>query len=360
MPDRRFFISGLLAAGLTPRTTWADVGAPAYLSAGKRPDGAYVLCGLTAAGDITFQLPLPARGHAAAAHPTLAQAVAFARRPGTFAIVLDCLTGAENARLTPPKGRHFYGHGTFSEDGDLLFTTENDIDTARGMIGAWDVRRAYTRIGDFPSGGIGPHDIKLMPDGETLVVANGGIETHPETGRTKLNIPTMRPNLSYLRLDGALIDQLEMPSAHRKNSIRHLAVARTGAVAFAMQWQGDLHEDLPLLGMHDPKKDELQMMDAASVRHMNGYLGSVAITSDGGRVATTSPRSGRLQVFQHCQLQDEIVKSDVCGVAPLEDGFMSTTGTGHVTSTSGLNKEHNIAWDNHLVGLHGSNRHRFS
>lgn len=351
MRGRRSFLAGMLAASLAPRSTWADAGAPSFVAAGKRPDGSYVLCGLTPHGDITFELPLPARGHAAAVHPTFAQAVAFARRPGTFAIVLDCVNGTKEARLTPPEGRHFYGHGAFSEDGALLFTTENDYGAARGMIGVWDARRGYLRLGDFPSGGIGPHDMKLMPDGQTLVVANGGIETHPETGRTKLNIPTMRPNLSYLQLDGVKVAELELPREHRKNSIRHLAVAKTGTVAFAMQWQGDLYEDLPLLGTHNQSTGDMRLAEAASVRRMNGYLGSVAMSRRGHKMATTSPRSGRLLVFENGQLRNEYTRVDVCGVAALDDGFISTAGTGHIELQSGAGPQHAIAWDNHLVAL---------
>lgn len=351
MADRRSFIAGLLATGLVPQTTWADVGAPAFLSAGQRPDGAYVLCGLTALGDITFELPLPSRGHAAAAHPKLAQAVAFARRPGTFAIVLDCMSGLPEAQLSPPKGRHFYGHGAFSPNGALLFTTENDFAAARGMVGVWDVNRGYRRVAEFASGGVGPHDIKLMPDGSTLVVANGGIETHPETGRTKLNIPTMRPNLSYLDFAGGIRAQMELPPEHRRNSIRHLAVAGSGDVAFAMQWQGDLYEDLPLLGVHHADSDSARLADAASVRRMNGYLGSVAVSPNGAHVATTSPRSGRMQVFDQQALVAEVAQHDVCGVASRGTDFFSTTGTGKFLSTSGLERTHSIAWDNHLIAL---------
>ncbi len=75
-----------------PRVSWAEVGSPACLAAGKL-GAEFVLHGLTAQGDSLFQIGLPARGHAAAAHPTQALAVAFARRPGTFALVIDCLSG---------------------------------------------------------------------------------------------------------------------------------------------------------------------------------------------------------------------------------------------------------------------------
>ena len=107
MATRRGFIAGLLAAGAIPRPSWADAGDPAYLAAAKLPSGAYNLFGLSEDGDELFSLPLPGRGHAAAAHPLRPEAVAFARRPGTFAIVLDCRSGDIEATLETPEGRHF-------------------------------------------------------------------------------------------------------------------------------------------------------------------------------------------------------------------------------------------------------------
>lgn len=349
MADRRAFLAGMLATGLAPRGSWASLGEPIYLSAAKTSEGTYVICGLTQAGEISFQQPLPARGHAAAAHPHRAEAVTFARRPGTYGIVMDCITGHEIARLQAPASRHFYGHGAFSADGALLFTTENDFDAGRGVIGIWDVQRGYERVGDVSSGGVGPHDIKLMPNEATLVVANGGIETHPDTGRAKLNIPTMRANLSYLNFDGRLLDQMELEPAHQKNSIRHLAVDAKGRVAFAMQWQGDLGDDLPLLGVHDRQLGQTHLFDAASTRKMNGYLGSVTMTADGSRIAVTSPRSGLLQLFQDMQLTQEVSLADVCGVAPSPEGFMITTGDGVTATLGGHSTKHSLAWDNHLV-----------
>lgn len=43
------------------------------------------------------------------------------------------------------------------------------------VIGVWKTEAGYTRCDEFPSGGIGPHDLRLMPDSGTLVVANGAL-----------------------------------------------------------------------------------------------------------------------------------------------------------------------------------------
>ena len=82
MPSRRSLILGALAAGISPQTGWAGAGSPAFVSAARKPDGAYGLFGLLGndGRDRLRSVPLPGRGHAAAAHPENAVAVAFARQ----------------------------------------------------------------------------------------------------------------------------------------------------------------------------------------------------------------------------------------------------------------------------------------
>lgn len=356
MPSRRHFLAGLAATSLSPLQGWAAVGSPDYLAAALFPDGSYRLAGLDTGGNILFSIPLPARGHAAAAHPHRAQAVAFARRPGTFAVVFDCATGTEVTRLNAPNGRHFYGHGVFSRDGNRLFTTENSYDSRDGVIGVWNTDN-YTRLGEFPSGGIGPHDMRLMPDGQTLAVANGGIETHPETGRTKLNLPTMQPRLTYLDLSGTVLEQVELPRALHKNSIRHLAVRQDGLVAFAMQWQGGKTQHPPLLGLHRRgEAPRLLSAPEAAQNTLQGYAGSVAFAGDGSTVAITCPRGNALHRFNvsGAQLTGNFPLEDVCGLGPGPKGFVFTTGTGIVgelISAPRISARPDCYWDNHLIPI---------
>ncbi|WP_323783623.1 DUF1513 domain-containing protein [Leisingera sp.] len=358
MASRRGFLAGLLATGLAPQASWANAGSPAFLSAGKDASGAFLLAGLTEDGGILFSHPLPGRGHAAAAHPTRPEAVALARRPGRFADVIDCRTGTAIARLEPPAGHHFYGHGTFSPDGARLFTTENDYENARGIIGVWDAADGYKRIGAFASGGIGPHDMLLRRDAPGLVIANGGIETHPGSGRAKLNLPDMRPNLSYLGFDGTLQDQMELPRRLHLNSIRHLAMRIDGTVGFAMQWQGDPGEQIPTAGLHLPGSPaRLLAEDDPRVLNMNGYGGSIAFSGDGTQIGVTSPRGGVLQVMDTVggALLNEHRMHDVCGLAASPGGFTTSTGTGrlYAISDAGQHPLHRseLAWDNHLIRL---------
>ena len=228
-----------------PGLTWADAGSPDFLAAAREPDGGFALFGLTGQGAETFRIPLPARGHAGTGHPLRPEAVTFARRPGTYALVVDCARGQILRTLSAQPGYHFSGHGAFSSDGDTLFTGEVSNETGQGFIGCWDRAAGYRRTGQFSSGGIGPHEILRLAD-DTLAVANGGIIAALDDDRTKLNLETMRPNLSYLDAGGAMLEQVELPSDLHQNSIRHLAAGPEGTIAFAMQWEGDETRDPPV------------------------------------------------------------------------------------------------------------------
>ena len=360
MTSRRGFLAGLLASGLAPAPSWADLGGPALLAAAKGPEVGHLLAGLSETGAIRFTCPLPGRGHAAAAHPYRPEAVAFARRPGRFADVIDCRDGRALARLEPPQGHHFYGHGVFSPDGTRLFTTENDYENGRGMVGVWQVTQGYRRIGSFGSGGIGPHDMLLRQNQgiSQLAIANGGIETHPDSGRAKLNLPQMRPNLSLLSLEGQLLDVMELDRDLHLNSIRHLALSSQGTLGFAMQWQGDMGEDLPLLGLYQPgSAPKLLGEGDPRLRNMQGYGGSVAFSPDDQTIAVTSPRGGVVQVHEtHSgELIHEHALQDVCGLVTASSGLIASTGLGQIAQlTDGAViklRRHALAWDNHLIRL---------
>lgn len=357
MTSRRTFLGGLLAASALPRLTWADAGGPTYLAAAKEPDGSYALFGLTPEGADVFRVPLPGRGHAAAAHPLAPEAVTFARRPGTFALVIDCSVGRVAHRLTAPTGRHFYGHGTFVDGGDILCTTENDIETGEGRIGLWSRAAGYERVGEIASGGIGPHDLKILSDDKTLVVANGGIRTDPEFGRDKLNLDTMRPNLTYLSLGGRIEEQIELLPELHQNSIRHLALGPDDLVAFAMQWQGDVADAPPLLGLHRRgDKPRLLSAELSEQIAMQGYAGSIAIDHAGSTVAITSPLGGRVHMFNvDGRFQASLRRADVCGIGAAGSGFTATDGMGGISRLEDADLKVLMtagrSWDNHLVAI---------
>ena len=118
------------------------------------------------------------------------------------------------------------------------------------MIGLYDVADNYRRLGEYPSHGIGPHELILMPDGQTLAIANGGIRTHPDHGRAKLNLGSMKPSLVFADIAaGQHLDQADLPESQL--SIRHLTMLRGGRIAIALQFEGAKTADVPLVAIHD-------------------------------------------------------------------------------------------------------------
>ena len=179
--DRRAFVRGAgltFLAALKPSALMALERADAVYASGIRAaDGSFAVATVTEQGRIVDQVALPARAHGMAFSKATGKTVAFARRPGTYAMIFDPWNKAEPIVISAKEGRHFYGHGTFSPDGRLLYASENDFDNNRGIIGLYDSSNRFARIGEYETYGVGPHDMTVSDDGRFLIVANGGIET---------------------------------------------------------------------------------------------------------------------------------------------------------------------------------------
>lgn len=359
--SRRHVVSGLL--GLVGTPLFVSAGAAGsktlYVGGARTPDGTYVAAIMDEAGMVVMRQPLAGRAHDSAVAPDGHTVVVFARRPGRFALVIDARARKLMQAFEPAEERHFYGHGVFSRDGRLLYTTENAYETGDGRVGVYDVKAGFRRIGEFDTGGIGPHQLSLMPDGGTLVVANGGIMTHPDYGRRKLNIPQMQPSLAYLDArTGKIVEQVRLPDAQHLLSIRHLAIDKAGGVWFGMQYQGAVEDRVPLVGCHR-RGEKLAPIEASlglSARFRN-YVGSVAANRDGSRIATTSPRGDAIVIWD--AHSSAIVREgrlrDACGVAGTDaGGFLVTGGTGRLWDTArDTGATTDIGWDNHLRRIEG-------
>ena len=88
----------------------------------------------------------------------------------------------------------------------------------------------------------------MLMDNDVICVANGGIETHPDYGREKLNLATMQPNIAFIdRLTGDLLSVRELPAKLHQVSLRHLAPDATGRVWVGAQYEGPAADNVPLL-----------------------------------------------------------------------------------------------------------------
>jgi hypothetical protein len=314
----------------------------------------------SSAGKLIKSHKTPSRGHAATFSKDGRLAVFFARRPGTWMLVLEVLTGTVLAEIESVSGRHFYGHGVFNQDQSLLFATENDYENARGVIGVYDVLQNFKRVHELPSYGVGPHELALLSDGQTLVVANGGIETHPDYGRIKLNLETMSSRLTYINTVSGQELAHVLPPNH-KLSLRHLAVNHIDEVVVGAQFQGGGEKDYPLIFRH--KQGEtlkaLSGQPLKNLRQLDNYIASVTFSPDGQQVVSSSPRGDRVSIWDvNTGWLDDIKVPDVGGIAQtsLANHVLLSSGNGRLYLLSLLNNElkelpsHTHRWDNHLVG----------
>jgi hypothetical protein len=204
------------------------------------------------------------------------RAAVFARRPGTFAWIVELDKQQVIHQINAISGRHYYGHGEFSNDGNWLYCTENDYVAGVGCVGAYDAKRGFRRSGEIPSYGIGPHEVRRLADGRTLVIANGGIRTHPDTPRIKYNVDKIRSNLAYVdATTGKLLHRHEPPRKWHQLSIRHIDRTADDWIAIAMQFEGRQNLGPPLVALQQGDA-ELQLLSAPPLaqRRMRNYCGS--------------------------------------------------------------------------------------
>ena len=361
MFDRRGVLAGvgsLTALSLLPPEVSAagdSLAGAGFLSCYRDRRGAFGIAVLSVDGTVVSRHELPGRGHGVAVSPSGGSAVVFARRPGRFAHVLALPELRPLAVLDPPLGRHFYGHGAFSPDGRYLYASENDFDGARGVIGVYDMVDGCRRIGEFDSGGIGPHQIILLSDGRTLAIANGGIETHPDFPRLKLNIPDMRPSLAYMDIETGRIDEIaSLPENLHQLSLRHIAEAKDGTIWIGGQFEGDPGRRPPLIASHRRGGRMRMLEEPALYDGMQNYIGSIAVAGDGRRVVATAPRGGAAIVLdgRERKILHRVAMSDVCGVAPTAMGVLLTSGLGRIRLEGNrAETDTNLSWDNHAFAL---------
>jgi uncharacterized protein len=347
--DRRSFLIGTaIAVGSASRAfagvvasddaTSAEAGD--FIAACRRPDGSYSAVILRLDGSIVRELPLKDRGHDIALDLARREAVVFARRPGSFALAFDVRGRREPVLFTTPADRHFYGHGVFSPDGRLLYATEHDNATRQGLLGVYSATEGYKRIGELKTFGIGPHEVILLADGRTLAVANGGIETHAETGgtgREKLNVDTMSPSLAFIdSATGDLVARHNQSRDLHKLSIRHIAADARGAVWFGAQWEGEAEETPELIGFAGIDKP-LRIIEPETPRgaDLAGYIGAVAISGDRRVLAASAPRAGRIVYVdtERAAIIGETQLIDGCGLTGVaQSEFALSSGLGVVES----------------------------
>lgn len=202
-----------------------------------------------------------------------------ARRPGEW--LLRWRAGSAPRWQWSAPERRLCGHVIAAHG--ALYTTEADTDSGAGRVLRRDAR-SLQPVADWASHGIDPHQLLADTDG-SLLVANGGVPTRPESGRLKIALARMDPSL--VRLDahsGALLGQWRLPDP--RLSIRHLARHDDAGIGIALQSEHDdetARRAAPLLALFDGRT----LRTAGQPQALAGYAGDIAATAEGFALAAT-------------------------------------------------------------------------
>lgn len=354
---------GLLASGVfLPPAGFARSREVLYLSACAVPAG-FGVAAFDGAGALSHSFALPSRGHGFACCRDGALAVAFSRRPGLWAQVFEPRSGHLLQSIAAANGRSFCGHGAFSIDGKRLYATEVLAETGEGVLGVYAADAGFRRVAEWPTHGLDPHEVLLLPDGIHLAVANGGVLMRTDLPRMKLNLAEMDPSLVYIDTRGGrVVRQFRPPPQLRQLSIRHMAVGRNGDVLIGMQYEGPASDRVPLVASHGGAGSDKPLhflpIPAEQQAALRQYCGSVATDRSGRWLAATSPRGNTALI---CDLETGRVSAlhdavDICGAArSAEGGFLFSSGTGQLTGWRGapifLSRRTDLRWDNHMAPI---------
>ena len=312
--------------------------------------------GLLAVGDTSWSvqrsLVVPTRAHGLWAESG-GSVLAVARRPGDWLLRWQPRTGQTQWHWIG-EDRRFNGHVIASADGATLWTTETDLDTAQGRIGVRDAA-SLEKTGEWVTHGMDPHQLLALPQAVgdlpagTLMVANGGIPTLPETGRSKRELGRMDASLVALHPDsGALLGQWRLAGPFL--SLRHLAFDPvSGTLGIALQAEHPQASDkaaAPVLAVWDGRT----LRAAEGQPPVAGYGGDICAWPGGG-FAVSCPRTHQLALYDARGVwQRALAHREACALAS-HHGRWWLGGAGSVLGTQGEARPTSapLQLDNHWV-----------
>ncbi|MBT9511718.1 MAG: DUF1513 domain-containing protein [Acidovorax sp.] len=319
-------LAGLGACVIAPGAAFATTGDRVHLAAAWERQGSFhigVLSTHEGAGQalqIHAALEVPTRAHGLCVLSD-GSVLATARRPGDWLVRWRPGAGGEPQWLWQDGERSFNGHVLASADGQRLYTTETDAETGASWVVVRDAR-TLTTTAVWPTHGIDAHELiwdtqRRNGGAPTLIVANGGVPTAPETGRVKRDLGRMDPSL--VRLDarmGHLLGQWRLQDP--RLSLRHLAWSPDGALlGIALQAEHDdaaAKNAAPVLALFDGSALRVVAAPEHIAQSLRGYGGSMAATPTGW--AVSCPRAHGIATFSlRGEWQGLVPLPEVCPLA---------------------------------------------
>ncbi|HEY0840253.1 MAG TPA: DUF1513 domain-containing protein [Vulgatibacter sp.] len=293
---RRHLLAGLVAGGASlalerdafaarPRSARGTI-----LGFGKgiAPDGTPLFVGAIAdLDDRSLGLvDLDFFGHGFARHPTQPdRAIVFEKR-GPGCCEIDLKQRRMVRKIPAPPGCSFYGHGTFSKDGETLFVAETELKSYDGRIAILD-GKTLEEIGTFPTYGSSPHDCMLVGNGAALAVTNGGSAAVDSPG-----------SVAFVEVKtGKLLEKLPVPD--QRLNAGHVAISEKGdVVAISAPRDGLPLEEAGGVSIRPAKGSFATMGQPAAVtKGLRGEALSVAVHDQRRLAAVTHPDANLVTIW---------------------------------------------------------------
>ena len=277
----------------------------------------------------------------------------------------SCEVDLENARvlrkIETVHEREFYGHGAFTPDGKTLFCTEaiTGDDSYDGVVAVRD-GESFELTGTFPTYGIAPHDCRLIEDGNTLVITNGGgpvghddklpsvtyVDVKTRQLKTELKFSTPRINAGHLDMTsrGELVvvsaprdgmdeskpDFLGAISFYAPGGKMRTAHDPIGSKMISETLSVAIHEPTMVVGATNPKGNLVTFWDFETGRLVKAIEGEIpnprgiSVTLDGRYFAVTYDDLTHLILI------------DAQTLEPVRDSYLESTY---------ISGSHNITYD---------------
>lgn len=263
----------------------------------------------------------------------------IARRPGDWMMRLNIRTG-DVSRTWQDADRQLNGHSAVY--GKHVYTTETDMLGGSGVLAMRD-KITLELLDVWPTHGHDPHEMLVLPNGGLgiaepfLLVANGGIQTHADMGRTQLNLNQMDSSLVALKpTTGELLKQWVLDDPQL--SLRHMALHTDGVVGIAMQaHHGSVSRknEAPVLAL----LSEQGLRTAPESAGMKGYAGDIVATPQGFVISCTKSNAA-LHVSVSGQSLEKFAASSACALAAKADRVW----LGHLPASSAAKLELDNHW----------------
>lgn len=218
--------------------------------------------------------------HGVHRNPQNISTMALFEKRGPGACEFDLQTQQVIRDIPCRKGHYFYGHGAYTIDGKLLLSTETKLDNLDGYIGIRDTK-TLDYLGEFPSYGKEPHECKLIDNGKTLIVTNGGGAFIGEP-----------PSITYIDVASQkLLEKIEL--SNKSFNAGHLAVDQDGDLIVISAPRSGLAKD-QLGGVSIRPRGKKQKLESifspqAITSKMYGEALSVVIAEKQQMAAVTHP-----------------------------------------------------------------------